>query len=180
MVVNLLAVCYAILIFWVFYSESLFKENVMVSVATKQSQNPVDVVAAVLTNHTIPVAHTIDLPGKIVFPQQHHPSRFYMLGLGDIVLPGLFLAFIHRVDKHPRVIVSRSLSYFTLAMACYILSLGCAIVAVSTFGVAQPALLYIVPLILIPVLVVAARRHEFKLLWEGLPRPPPTDIEQAE
>jgi hypothetical protein len=58
-------------------------------------------------------------------------------------------------------------SYFQLALAGYIIGLFQAIFAASYFHVAQPALLYLVPDVLVPVNLLACHRSQFSILWLG-------------
>ena len=44
----------------------------------------------------------LSLPGKLVFPSTHNAGHFSMLGLGDIVMPGLLLCFVMRYDAYKR------------------------------------------------------------------------------
>ena len=44
----------------------------------------------------------LSLPGKLVFPSSHSTGHFSMLGLGDIVMPGLLLCFVMRYDAYKR------------------------------------------------------------------------------
>lgn len=40
--------------------------------------------------------------GKLVFPSVHNSGHFSMLGLGDIVMPGLLLCFVLRYDSYKK------------------------------------------------------------------------------
>ena len=44
----------------------------------------------------------LSLPGKLVFPSSHSAGHFSMLGLGDIVMPGLLLCFVMRYDAYKK------------------------------------------------------------------------------
>merc|ERR1712088_985163 len=83
-------------VFWVFFSKYIFNANVMVRVATRPADNPVGAMArkfhiggAMAKN-----APRLSLPGKLVFPSTQNTGHFSMLGLGDIVMPGLLLCFV--------------------------------------------------------------------------------------
>ena len=93
-------------------------------------------------------------------------TQFTLIGLGDIVLPGLLLCFALRFDDSkgldPRT------SYFALTMAGYCLGLTLCEIVVGTFHWAQPAMIYLVPGTLIPFALTAYRRGELGELWEGL------------
>ena len=45
-------------------------------------------------------APRLSLPGKLVFPSTQNAGHFSMLGLGDIVMPGLLLCFVMRYILH--------------------------------------------------------------------------------
>ena len=45
---------------------------------------------------------SIPPPGKLVFPSSHTAGHFSMLGLGDVVMPGLLLCFVMRYDAYKR------------------------------------------------------------------------------
>merc|ERR1712127_315203 len=75
-------------VFWVFFSKYFFNANVMVRVATRPAANPMGAMARRLHLNRPP---KLSLPGKLVFPSNHNSGHFSMLGLGDIVMPGLLL-----------------------------------------------------------------------------------------
>ncbi|KAK5895240.1 hypothetical protein CesoFtcFv8_011852 [Champsocephalus esox] len=65
-----------------------------------------------------------------------------MLGLGDIVIPGIFIALLLRFDVSLK---KQSKTYFYSSFLAYIFGLGLTIFVMHTFKHAQPALLYLVP-----------------------------------
>ena len=73
----------------------------MVRVATRPAENPMGLMARKLSlgNGMVRNAPRLSLPGKLVFPSTHNAGHFSMLGLGDIVMPGLLLCFVMRLDK---------------------------------------------------------------------------------
>ena len=79
-------------------------------------------------------------------------SGYTMLGLGDIVLPGLLVAFAARCDA-----CALQRRYFPLMVCGYAVGLAMANVAVAYFAQGQPALLYLVPCTLGPFLHAAQR-----------------------
>lgn len=90
-------------VFWVFFSSYIFSTNVMVKVATRPAENPVGVMAKKLNlGQMVKDAPKLNLPGKLVFPSLHNTGHFSMLGLGDIVMPGLLLCFVLRYDKYKK------------------------------------------------------------------------------
>eukprot|EP00246_Nothoceros_aenigmaticus_P005052 TRINITY_DN16864_c0_g1_i1.p2 TRINITY_DN16864_c0_g1~~TRINITY_DN16864_c0_g1_i1.p2 ORF type:complete len:145 (-),score=16.10 TRINITY_DN16864_c0_g1_i1:664-1098(-) len=89
----------------------------------------------------VSVAKSFDAPIKLVFPTGDPARPFSMLGLGDIVIPGIFVALALRFD------VSRGnrKRYFLSAFGGYSAGLIVTIIVMNWFQAAQPALLYIVP-----------------------------------
>ncbi|OAY68300.1 signal peptide peptidase 1 [Ananas comosus] len=89
----------------------------------------------------VSVAKSFDAPIKLLFPTADAARPFSMLGLGDIVIPGIFVALALRFD------VSRGKQnrYFNSAFAGYAAGLILTIIVMNWFQAAQPALLYIVP-----------------------------------
>ncbi|KAD2804638.1 hypothetical protein R6Q59_029909 [Mikania micrantha] len=89
----------------------------------------------------VSVAKSFDAPIKLLFPSRVATRPFSMLGLGDIVIPGIFVALALRYD----VSRGKESHYFRSAFLGYIAGLVCTIVVMNWFQAAQPALLYIVP-----------------------------------
>ncbi|XP_033102310.1 signal peptide peptidase-like 3 [Anneissia japonica] len=90
-------------VFWVFFSTYIFNANVMVKVATRPADNPVGIIAKKINFPGLAKdAPQLSLPGKLIFPSMHNSGHFSMLGLGDIVMPGLLLCFVMRYDKYKR------------------------------------------------------------------------------
>ena len=74
----------------------------MVKVATRPAENPVGLVARKLNlSGIVREPPKLNLPGKLVFPSMHS-GHFSMLGLGDIVMPGLLLCFVLRYDSYKK------------------------------------------------------------------------------
>ncbi|XP_025757602.1 minor histocompatibility antigen H13 isoform X3 [Oreochromis niloticus] len=99
------------------------------------------------TNVMVTVAKSFEAPIKLVFPQDLlekglEASNFAMLGLGDIVIPGIFIALLLRFDVS---LNKNSRTYFYSSFLAYIFGLGLTIFVMHTFKHAQPALLYLVP-----------------------------------
>ena len=93
-------------------------------------------------------------------------TQFTLIGLGDIVLPGLLLCFAMRFDDHKGLDVRSN--YFAVTMAGYCLGLTVCEIIVGSFHWAQPAMIYLVPGTLIPFTLTAYRRGEVAELWEGI------------
>lgn len=80
----------------------------MVKVATRPADNPVGAMARRLHIGSGHMPPRLSLPGKLVFPSSHTSGHFSMLGLGDIVMPGLLLCFVMRYDAYKKAQVKRT------------------------------------------------------------------------
>jgi minor histocompatibility antigen H13 len=97
-----------------------------------------------------------------------------LLGLGDIVVPGFFLALLLRFDAHqanqPTNITDYHASfpkpYFLTGLFAYLAGLGCTLFIMLKFDAAQPALLYLVPACLGSSFLCAVLRGEVKQLLD--------------
>lgn len=173
-------------IFWVFFSERFFGANVMVSVATQQASNPVHTVATSLSLPGLQlITKKLELPVKIVFPRNllggvvpgNSAADFMMLGLGDMAIPSMLLALVlcfdHRKGKEkdsvsPLDIPSyKGYKYIWYALSGYAIGLIAALAAGILTRSPQPALLYLVPSTLGPIVFVSWMRKELTELWEG-------------
>ena len=111
------------------------------------------------TDVMVSVATGIDGPIKIVFPQNFFSSdhsKKSLLGLGDIVIPGFYIAqslCFSVLGGHGR---NRGRFYFHVALVAYVASLVNTFLVMLVFKHAQPALLYIVPWLLISTFAAAA------------------------
>mmetsp|Transcript_36604 Transcript_36604/g.95858 ORF Transcript_36604/g.95858 Transcript_36604/m.95858 type:complete len:406 (-) Transcript_36604:1472-2689(-) len=118
------------------------------------------------TNVMVTVAKSFDGPIKVLFPKDFMENGVFatenaMLGLGDIVLPGVLIALLYRFD----VASGRtSRPYFWCTFIAYFLGLVFTIVIMHTFKAAQPALLYLVPAVLITPIFVSVLRGELSEL----------------
>ncbi|KAM3415435.1 hypothetical protein BST61_g8957 [Cercospora zeina] len=176
-----------------------------------------DIWAVFFTPLMVTVAKNLDVPIKMLFPR---PEEGYsMLGLGDIVLPGLYIAlclrydlFLHYLRKQkqvqkqhcegdvctldteiekapyvsatgnwgekvwtmgpthgslpPTLRTSFAKAYFTAAMVGYAIGMIATLVFMSVFQHAQPALLYLVPGVLVSTWGTALLRGELKEMWQ--------------
>lgn len=92
-----------------------------------------------------------------------------MLGLGDIVIPGIFVALCLKYDidrclaKDKNVQNIRTPYYFACQIG-YALGIVSTFVTMIVFEHAQPALLFLVPGCTFSVLLMALVRGEFKAL----------------
>ncbi|KAM3303610.1 signal peptide peptidase [Capsicum chacoense] len=92
----------------------------------------------------VSVAKSFDAPIKLLFPTADAKRPFSMLGLGDIVIPGIFVALALRFD----VSRGKEPQYFKSAFLGYTFGLALTIFVMNWFQAAQPALLYIVPAVI--------------------------------
>jgi len=113
------------------------------------------------TDVMVTVAKKFDAPIKLVFPQNvfDASSRSSMLGLGDIVIPGILIALMLRLDHH---IKPGSQKYFLTTFIAYIAGLVATIFVMHVWKHAQPALLYLVPACLGAPLLMALVSGELK------------------
>ncbi|GAX77142.1 hypothetical protein CEUSTIGMA_g4588.t1 [Chlamydomonas eustigma] len=162
-------------VFWVFIQPRIFGggKSVMVEVAEGGGLNE-------------------SLPMLLRVPYFGLPSEFgaySMLGFGDVILPGLLVAYMRRVDLDLHLAASPSLSsaifssksrggcnsvpwcsYWFPACVAYGTGLTITYAALyfSWFGdQGQPALLYLVPSTLGTVLVLGFLRGDLRILWDG-------------
>ncbi|KAL4141088.1 hypothetical protein PRNP1_014210 [Phytophthora ramorum] len=84
-----------------------------------------------------------------------------MLGLGDIILPGMLLSFSLRFDY------SQGTNYFQLLAVGYAAGLALANIAVMVTEMGQPALMYLVPTTLGTLIAVSKRNGDFRSMWIG-------------
>jgi len=117
-----------------------------------------------------------DLPMIVLFPRVFDDG-VSLLGLGDIVLPGLFLCFLFRFDHFNRKTFKQG--YFLKAWIGYMVGLVLTLVMVLVLQRGQPALMYLVPCTLIPTLFFSWRNKEFLDLWRGRYRPD-EDVDDVE
>lgn len=179
-------------IFFVFLTPYIFGESIMETVATGGRESDAELCEIYPTaNECI----TLPLPMLFSFPRLNdYRGGFSMLGLGDIVLPGLLTAFAARLDAAKSLVLAynqrrravrhgeniiptahrqerlldRLLSgYFFTVTIAYALGLFFANMAVYLMKRGQPALLYIVPTTLISLIVKGWKKNELSLLWNG-------------
>lgn len=104
----------------------------------------------------VTVAKSIDLPLKLQFPyidKHDNVMKFSMLGLGDIVLPGLLLSLCIKYDidscilsnRRPKKLSEFKFTLFYCTLFAYGLSLLITYLAMKYFEHPQPALVFIVP-----------------------------------
>ncbi|KAL3214538.1 hypothetical protein MRX96_051457 [Rhipicephalus microplus] len=90
-------------------------------------------------------------------------GEWTLLGLGDILIPGFLVAYVHGFD----LIASQRRFYYTVTVIGYGVGLVVTFLALFLMKTAQPALLYLVPATLIPVVAIARCRGELNDIWYG-------------
>ena len=183
-----------------------------------------DIWAVFFTPLMVTVAKNLDQPIKLLFPRPDEPGvegkppvrSYSMLGLGDIVLPGLMIGLALRFDLHmyylkkqkiaaktgkgeatgqeivkadyhnvtgiwgsrlwtfglerpslPQSIVTAAFPkpYFIVSIVGYVIGMVATLLVMSIWQHAQPALLYLVPGVLLSIWSTALVRGEVKEMW---------------
>jgi hypothetical protein len=131
--------------FWVFFSHMIFSQNVMVTVAT-----------------------SLNLPIKIEFPLLfiNNPIKGCMLlGLGDIVLPGMVIKYCKRFDSIKNK--NDKYSYYQTSIILYHVSLFLAFIMMFAFNHSQPVMFYISPIFIIGLSIKAYIMGDWNDFWRG-------------
>ena len=142
------------------------------------------------TKVMVTVATGLDIPIKILIPRspaiyasnvfvdlyevltdsRHWDTPMSILGLGDIVIPGAFVALCLRYDlfKHHEAnrksfhhLQSYPKPYFVVSIISYFIGLLLTVSVLYVYQVGQPALLYIVPCLILGVSLLSLIRGEF-------------------
>lgn len=137
------------------------------------------------TDVMLTVAKGIDAPIKLQFPKDYSGEKptYSILGLGDIVIPGIFVSLCLRfdflkaldtkkldklieTDNQPmKYLIETAMncpkSYFWAVNIGYLLAMVCTIVVMLIFDHGQPALLYLVPGCCFAVLGTAFMKGEY-------------------
>ena len=119
------------------------------------------------------VATKVEGPIKLLFPLPAQDARgrtipFSMLGLGDIIVPGLHLALLQRFDAS--LLGGRAgegeapTPYFNAGLLAYALGIISTNISMNFMNTAQPALLFLVPFVLgLPYLLALGNGHAAQL-----------------
>ncbi|CAH6779258.1 Sppl2b [Phodopus roborovskii] len=151
----LLLVLFIYDVFFVFITPFLTKSgnSIMVEVATGPSNSS--------THEKLPMV--LKVPRLNTSPLSLCDRPFSLLGFGDILVPGLLVAYCHRFD----IQVQSSRIYFVACTIAYGLGLLVTFVALVLMQRGQPALLYLVPCTLMTSCTVALWRQELGAFWTG-------------
>jgi len=176
-------------IFFVFISPLLFDSSVMITVATSGGPPTADPTWCEKYPDSSGCTGGDPMPMLITFPRLgDYRGGASMLGLGDIVIPGVLLSFVCRFDEAKRLVglfgggrgggapcresnnpfcCLSFESYFIPVSFAYALGLMMANAAVYLMDTGQPALLYLVPMTLGTVYILGKQRNELSDLWNG-------------
>lgn len=91
-------------------------------------------------------------------------GQFSLLGFGDILVPGLLVAYCHGFD----LLTTRSRLYFFTGTLFYGVGLVLTFIALYLMRTPQPALLYLVPATLLPTICIAWCRGQLADIWHGV------------
>jgi minor histocompatibility antigen H13 len=118
----------------------------------------------------------IMVPKEYIYLSPTQKLEFSMLGLGDIVVPGLFIALALRYDLYRYHLNNPTFQYkrhfyrfpqpfFKATFIAYILGLITTMTVMHVFKAAQPALLYLSPSCAAAAFLTALVRRELPSLW---------------
>ena len=135
------------------------------------------------------ICHEDLLPIMLIVPSLFtwNTNDMQLLGLGDLMLPGLLLVWAARCDMRIYGTLSSEIAgggFFPFTLIGYAIGLTCANTASLFFDVGQPALLYIIPCMMLLVLIRALEEGTLRELWLGLPNmrtvAQPVDLDKLE
>jgi len=159
----------------VFLSPYFFSSSIMVEVANAGAGGSD---RHTLSEDGLTCVHHLGerMPILFMLPRFGWVGGYTMLGLGDVVLPGLLVCFALRFDLATKkaVFSCRRISYYVLLCIGYATGLMLTVLAnvyhITINGVeGQPALLYLVPCTIIPLSILSYCRGEFSDMWNGTP-----------
>lgn len=151
---------------FVFLSPYIFQgRNVMLDVASAEPVNPLNIVAEAL-NLGEGAVKSLSFPGKLMLPIGESKSMC-VLGLGDVLIPSIYCSFLQRADSTSRMRLSHRTSYYFLTLPVVFSAVLLSYFFNVLYNTAQPALLYIVPALLMSTFVYAHAANDFASLWCG-------------
>ena len=107
----------------------------------------------------------LKVPHLIQHPLLNCFESYSMLGFGDILVPGLLISYCHSYDLQRQG--SGRWVYWMVANFFYFVGMITTFASLFLMNQAQPALLYLCPLTLIPVCIVAYFRGDLGYMWRG-------------
>lgn len=134
-----------------------------------------DIYFVFFTPIMITVAKKIAIPVKIVWPREPNTfnmwlpysdtTKFTLLGLGDIMLPGMYISLLSRAEA--RVTSTKGLigkpSLTRTCIIAYAISIIIAMCALHIFKKGQPVLLYITPCLLVATYALLYGKYDKNL-----------------
>lgn len=131
------------------------------------------------TEVMVKVATSLDVPIKLLWPKSSNFSTtrgFTMLGLGDIVIPGIFVALALRYDharaqRSSKGCASYGKTYFIATLLAYVAGLVATMTVMHCFKKAQPALLYLSPACILSFVITGLARGELSEAWNWVDVP---------
>ena len=184
----LLVVAFVYDVFFVFLSPLIFQKSVMITVATSGGPPTADPTWCEKYPDDAGCQGGEPLPMLFAIPRLgDYEGGASLLGLGDVVLPGLLLSLACRLDCAKRLVGLSSggrgvcssprlpipcckglcNGYFYPVLVAYALGLMMANLAVYIMNMGQPALLYLVPMCLGTMCVLGWINGEITDLWQG-------------
>ncbi|KXN71007.1 hypothetical protein CONCODRAFT_17219 [Conidiobolus coronatus NRRL 28638] len=162
------------------------------------------------TDVMVTVATKFEVPVKLLWPRTFFPQsgqglQFSLLGLGDIVVPGVVICLCLQFDRYmalkrtdPKLAKQYALkpnthrfkrTYFFSCYIAYIVGLALTMAVMHIFKTGQPALLYLSPACSLAPIITACVRGELKDFLEyqsceseykllGYDKPPPKQKEK--
>ncbi|KAK1236344.1 hypothetical protein PQX77_000422 [Marasmius sp. AFHP31] len=119
------------------------------------------------TRVMVEVATGLDVPIKLLWPKSLEfvsTKGYTMLGLGDIVIPGTFIALALRFDlRNGRK--GKTPWFFYGTLIAYVLGLGTTMTVMHVWRRAQPALLYLSPGCIAGFVLTGVLRGELMEAW---------------
>ncbi|OQR92801.1 signal peptide peptidase-like, aspartyl protease family A22B [Thraustotheca clavata] len=174
--VYLLAAAFFYDVFFVYISPFVFGSNVMVDVASRVGEVSSEINGKLAidfcTRHpeSVSCGHST-VPLVLSLPLIHSIyGGSSLLGLGDLVLPALLVSFGLRVDYCTGRPLHLKHSYYVhlcIAYAIGLLAANVMSIVLQEYVAGQPALMYIVPIMLGTIVYKAKADGEFDVLWHG-------------
>jgi minor histocompatibility antigen H13 len=130
-------------VFWVFGSKKLIQNF------EGDTENPATIPPTNSKSVSVMETVALNVDSPILLTYFNGQDRPMILGLGDIILPGLFI----------KTLVNLPL-YYNTSIVSYVFGLVSAIYYSVTTGQGQPALLYIVPALIVPTVARAYFNNE--------------------
>ena len=149
-------------VFWVFGSGKVL------NLVSKTSNLPAILPENGSVMADVAMSPLVSVPTKLLFPRESLEAsafNFSLLGMGDILIPGLLVGLLLRYDTNKGDNNKGDQSYFKASLVAYACGLLASFLASFLSGEGQPALLYLVPLTVGSAVFVGLQKQELKDLW---------------